>query len=179
MNRLCGNSRRIARMVSTPLSPGMRRSMSVTSGRCCRNSRIASCPSRASATSAMSGSVAIMLPKPSRTIGWSSTITMRMVPCSPMDGLASSHRDFHDQLHAFSLAAEKAQLAAQVLHPFPDAGQAEVIGRGPVGGGFHVEPAPVVAHAQAHAAITVEQVHGDPLRARVAHGVGDRLLPDP
>ena len=60
--RAVGHSLRIAVIASIPLAFGMRRSMSVMSGRWTRNSAIASSPSVASATTVMSG-CAIIAPE--------------------------------------------------------------------------------------------------------------------
>src|SRR2546426_7591834 len=177
MNRLWGNSRRMARIVSTPFRPGMRRSISVTSGRCWRNSRCASSPLRASATSDMSGSVPIMVAKPSRTTGWSSTTMMRIAAAPVIRGRPSCHGDLDHDLRPLAGTAEQAQLAAQVLHALADAGEAEVAG-GALRRLFHVESAPVVAHAQPHEPLAEAQLHAHLLGVGVSDGVGQSLLSD-
>src|SRR5258708_5414399 len=56
ITRAFANSVRMASNASMPPISGIRTSISVTSGRCSRNPRIASCPVDASATNCMSGS---------------------------------------------------------------------------------------------------------------------------
>jgi len=60
-----------------PFTIGIWMSISVKSGRCARNSWSASLPLDASATTAMSVSVATIAAMPSRSSGWSSTVRIR------------------------------------------------------------------------------------------------------
>src|SRR6266571_720732 len=177
MNRLRGNSLRMALMVSTPFNPGMRRSIRVTSGRCWRYNCCASSPLRASATSDMSGSVPIMVAKPSRTTGWSSTTMMRIAAAPVIRGRLSCHGDLDHDLRPLAGTAEQAELAAQVLHALADAGEAEVAG-GALRRLLHVESAPVVAHAQPHERLAEAQLHAHLLGVGVPDGVGQGLLSD-
>ena len=77
--RASGNSLRMAIIASMPLMSGSRMSMSVTSGRCSRNSWMASRPVEAWATISMSGWLLMTAAMPSRRSGWSSTLKTRMV----------------------------------------------------------------------------------------------------
>src|SRR6266496_3969368 len=144
MNRLRGNSLRMALMVSTPFNPGMRRPIRVA--------------------------------KPSRTTGWSSTTMMR-IAAPVIRGRPSCHGDLDHHLRPLAGTAEQAELAAQVLHALADAREAEVAGRA-LRRSLHVEPPPVVAHAQPHEHLPEAQLHQHLPGAGVSDGVGQGLLSD-
>ena len=73
----------IRRVASSPSISGMYKSMSVKSGRCWRKLWIASRPFVASATSRISGSASRIAAMPSRTSGWSSTLSRSIRRASP------------------------------------------------------------------------------------------------
>ena len=75
-----GCAARIRRVASTPSTPGMRRSISTTSGRWRAASATASSPSVAAATGVMSGAASSSVISPSRTSAWSSTTITRTAP---------------------------------------------------------------------------------------------------
>ena len=91
--RALGNSARMACAASTPPITGMRRSSSVTSGRCWRYSSTACCPLEASATTVISGCMLTMVVTPTRATRWSSATRIRIgslmvtVPSLPLPSL--------------------------------------------------------------------------------------------
>src|SRR5207249_9689861 len=72
-------------MAFTPSRPGMRKSISVTSGRCFFQSSAACCPSPVSATTSMSASCLMIATRPSLTTVWSSATRTRITSsfCAP------------------------------------------------------------------------------------------------
>src|SRR4051794_23264415 len=138
-------------MVSGPLCPGMRRSISVMSGWWAANAAIAATPSPASATTSRSGSASIIVRSPIRTTGWSSTMRMRIFLVAAGSGigvlrLVLSRWNGHLDAGAVPGLALDGQLA-QLGPPLAHAQQAEVAGLGALGGG-RIEPPPVVADDQ-------------------------------
>src|SRR5713101_7503307 len=72
-------------MALTPSRPGIRKSISVMSGRCFFQSSAACCPSPVSATTSMSASCLMIATRPSRTTVWSSATRTRITSgfCHP------------------------------------------------------------------------------------------------
>src|SRR5882724_1818158 len=65
-------------MAFTPSTPGIRKSIRVTSGRCFFQSSAACCPSPVSATTSISASCLMIATNPSRTTVWSSATRTRI-----------------------------------------------------------------------------------------------------
>ena len=74
-----GSAATIRRVASIPSMPGIRTSMSTTSGRRQRTSSTAPAPSAASPTTSISASLSSIIRNPERTIAWSSAITTRII----------------------------------------------------------------------------------------------------
>src|SRR4051812_24364094 len=135
-------------MVSGPLIPGSRRSIKVMSGVCSANAVRAAAPSPASATTCRSGSASIMVRRPTRTTGWSSTMRMRIffgpAAVSGIGNFQFLSCGRSGDLYAGSAArsALDGELA-QSLGPLAHAHQPEVAGLDPLREG-RVEAAPVV-----------------------------------
>src|SRR6202035_3762843 len=73
------------RVASMPSTPGMRMSISTTSGRSVRTASMAADPSAASPTTSRSGCASRIMRKPARIRAWSSTMRTRIKPppCPP------------------------------------------------------------------------------------------------
>ena len=78
ITRASGYSFLISIRADVPSIPGKRRSINVRSGRCWRNIAIASFPFVACETKSMSVCEAMIVLRPSRNTGWSSTLKIRI-----------------------------------------------------------------------------------------------------
>src|SRR5262245_21499919 len=156
-----------------PSVPGIRRSNSTTSGRYASAIETAASPSPASPTSSNSGSASNMPRSPSRTTGWSSTISRRIGPDpSPIRGSTwRRDRDRDGRAGArFGLDLHRARKLLDAL-THPDQAEAAPVA---VGGGR--EPGPVVADVQGDRVVHERQRDARVGRAGMLGDVAQPLL---
>src|SRR5215469_12487922 len=165
MIRASGNSPWIWLIASMPFRSGIWRSIKVTSGRCERYFSTASRPLDASATSFISASPLISAAMPSRSRGWSSTVSTRislgMVVIAPRFAehpqskallrCFVSNRSGNSQLdfRARSGFAPKTQLCANSLGAFMDAPEPPVSGAPAFLQDCRLNASSIIAYAQA------------------------------
>src|SRR5678816_4080872 len=157
---MCGNSRLIWRVASTPPMRGMLTSMRITSGINVLVFSTASIPSWASPTTLISSFVLRIAARPSRTTRWSSAI--RTLIFSIVRALLLAERHFDDNRGAASLFRIDPRFSPDELRPLDNAAYAEVI---PflriVKDLFHVESDAVIRDRDFQCIKTDDQAHGD------------------
>src|SRR5438094_887985 len=126
-----------------PSTPGIRMSISTTSGRSVRTASIAADPSPASPTTSRSGCASRIMRKPARTSAWSSTIRTLIMPppCPPPEGegvLAGIEGQAGVDGEAAGGIAPRAQFLDQACQ-LTDAGLWAAIGGGAVASAQHAE----------------------------------------
>src|SRR5713226_10121743 len=188
MIRALGNSLRIPIIASMPFSPGIWRSINVTSGRCNRNFSIASCPSEASATNFMSDSPLTSAAIPWRRRAWSSAVRIRIGPESArmgsrplaekpesagIRGFRVSNGGGNGQLNfrARSGLAPEIQLRPYSFRAFTDAEQPPVSGALAFLHDSRVHALSIIADSHAKRAIVVPDLGFDLTRACVAESI--------
>src|SRR4051812_24362502 len=168
ITRLEGSRWRSSRIAPTPSRRGITRSIRITSGRSRSAARTASAPSPASPTTSMPSCSSRKVRSPSRTTAWSPTPSPRIAPATPrLESHGGPRRRRGPDLEP----------AAQALGPLLHRGQAKAL-RAHLGVGG-VEADAVVGDLQHEGAVGGGEAHRDPLGARVAQGVLNRLLGDP
>src|SRR3954452_15827345 len=160
-----GEPARILVMISGPLIPGSRRSMRVMSGRCSVKAAIAAAPSPASATTFMSGSASMVVRRPTRTTGWSSTISTRIFFSAVVGSGIRTLRLLSGHGHGDLDPGPRPRPAvdgerSQALVPLPHSGQPDVPGLRPLGQRGIEAPA-VVGHAEADPILLEGEGHLD------------------
>src|SRR4051794_20767520 len=168
ITRAAGSRRRSSRIAPTPSRRGITRSISTTSGRRRSAAATPSEPSPASPTTSMPSCSSRKVRSPSRTTAWSSTTSTRI-------GSATTRLESHGGPRRGR--GPDLEPAAKALGPLLHRGQAEAL-RAHLGVGG-VEADAVVGDLQHEGAVGGGEAHRDPLGARVAQGVLDRLLGDP
>ena len=163
------------RVASMPSMPGMRTSISTTSGRRSRQMRTASAPSDAVPTTEKSGWVSSNPAKPSRTTWWSSATTMRTAVAAAV--IRSSRlraRQRRPRRRSRRRALGRCSARRRLLRRVRACRSARA--RRP--GHRRVRSGAVVTDAQPQRVGGVMQLHVDSGSRRVPAGIGQRLLGD-
>src|SRR6478735_6775450 len=170
-----GEEATICAVASMPLTRGMCRSISTTSGWRSRASAIAIAPSEAVPTTSTSGVAASRASSPRRNSSWSSAINTRW-PSIGSSLLCSCWSLVERQPHldhgAATGAVPRLERPAELLGAFPHRGQAYT--RAPV----RSQPRSRVGDVDAQLAVLARQAYDAPVGAAVALHVGDGLDDD-
>src|SRR2546423_1281803 len=175
---MCGDSRLMARVASTPPMRGMLTSIRMTSGCNSRVFSTASWPSRASPTTSRSPLSRKIAVRPSRTTRWSSAIRTLIRSTLPL--LLRRDGDIDEHPGAVPLprlhAGRSPDQASPLVNPF----QAKRLPFGRVlRHGLHIETDPVVLDRALDPAFRDGQGDRGPVRLGVLLDVAERLLHDP
>src|SRR5438309_4989814 len=170
---MCGDSRLMARVASTPLMRGMLTSIRMTSGCNSRAFSTASWPSRASPKTSRSPLSRMIAARPSRTTRWSSAIRTLIRSTPPL--LLRSDGDIDEHPGALPLPRFHAGRAPDQASPLVNPFQAERLPFGRIlRHGLHVEPDPVVLDRAFDPAFRDGQGDRGPIRLGVLLDVAER-----